>query len=243
MSTQICRRFTDDKWVVLRKRLIQNNAVQNDEAAWDCAINVFERRIKERFLSCIEALQQADSRADVEVATDAPPDCSTLPEDSSKNIVAVPGFAVMALCCLLIETLQSFREAPEPLPPVAGPCGYPTGDCIRPERSGAELFRVFLQLPSFGEAFRDQDVATAFVNGIRNGILHEAETRRWLIWREVPEGQIVEREGKRYHLNRTAFYHALRQEFEIYLGDLRDTRNVELRKRFVKKMNDIVKEC
>jgi hypothetical protein len=243
-STQICRGFTDDQWRALKKRLISNGVVQDDEAAWDCAIKVFERRIKERFLSCIEALEQADSRADVEVPICAPADCSTLPEDGNKKIV-VPGFAIMALCCLLIETLQSFRQAPRPPAQAGGPCSYPQGSCIKPQPSGGKLIKEFLQLASFGGAFTDNDgeAAKEFVSGIRNGILHEAETRGWVIWRDQPEGRIVEREDKRYRLNRTEFYQALRHEFEAYLGELRDTQKTDLRKRFIEKMDHIVEKC
>ncbi len=56
MSTRICLGFTDYQWKVLRVRLIRNDVLQCDEKAWDCAIEVFHRRIRERFLSCIEAL-------------------------------------------------------------------------------------------------------------------------------------------------------------------------------------------
>jgi hypothetical protein len=243
MSTQICRGFTDYQWRGLRNRLIQNGVVQNDEAAWDCATKVFEKRITERFLSCIDALQQADSRADVdEVPTGAPPDCSTLPKDSGVSIV-VPGFAIMALCCLLIETLASFREAPTPAGQAGGPCTYPKGNCIRPQPSGGKLIREFLQRTSFKNAFEDSAVAKDFVRGIRDGILHEAETRHWVIWREEPEDRIVNCEGKRYLLNRTAFYQALRSEFDAYLVDLRNPADVKLRARFIKKMDDIAEAC
>jgi hypothetical protein len=243
MSTKICRGFTDDQWRGLKKRLIQNGVVQNDEAAWDCAIKIFERRIKERFLSSIEALEKADSKAaDEEVAIDAPSDCSTLPKDSDTNIV-VPGFAIMALCCLLIETLESFRNSPAQAAQVGGPCTWPDGNCIRPQPLGGKLIREFLKRPSFGEAFTDDKVAKSFVRGVRDGILHEAETRHWVIWREEPKDQIIERAGKRYSLNRTAFVYALRQEFEAYLADLRDSQKEDLRKRFIKKMDNIVKNC
>jgi hypothetical protein len=241
MSTQICRGFTDKQWPTLKTRLIKDGDVQNDEAAWSCAIKVFERRIAERFLTSIEALERADSKADVEVPSDAPSDCSTLPVDLSGAGV-VPGFAIMALCCLLVETLASFRESPVPASRPTGPCPYPDGECIRPKPLGGKLIRNFLQRPSFKDAFANK-VAKNFVRGIRDGILHEAETRRWRIWREEPKDKIVECDGEGFSLNRTAFYQALRQEFRLYAADLRDPANLELRKRFVEKMDGIVKEC
>ncbi len=235
--TQICLGFTDEQWIRLRARL-----GQNDEAAWDCAVEVFERRIRERFLACIEALMDADSQCDVEIARGAPPDCSTLPDDGGERVV-VPGFVIMALCSLLIETLQSFRESLDEAAEVVGPCSYPAGRCIRPVASTTEQFKKFLRLPAFGGEFNDDQVATQFVRGVRNGILHEAETRGWVIWREEPPGRIVERQGDRYLLNRTEFYRALRCEFEKYLRELRDPANTSRRRRFMKKMDDVAKEC
>jgi hypothetical protein len=237
--TQICRGFTDEQWKGLGQRLIHN-----DEAAWSCAVDVFARRIRKRFLSCIDALQKADSgpNSDIPVPLGAPPDCSTLPDDRKKPIV-VPGFAIMALCCLLIETLQSFREARKQSSQVAGPCSYPQGPCIRPQSSTTDLFKMFLRLPAFRGEFNDDKVATSFVNGIRNGILHEAETRRWVIWRNVPTGRIIARRGRGYALNRTESYRALKTEFENYLQQLRDPQNQDRRKRFLEKTDDIVKEC
>jgi hypothetical protein len=44
-----------------------------------------------------------------------------------------------------------------------------------------------------------------------------------------------------YAVNRTEFYRALKSEFEKYLQELRLPASKDLRKRFVKKMNDIVK--
>jgi hypothetical protein len=227
--TQICRGFTDDQWRQLRSRL--NN---RDQSAWNCAIQVFERRITERFLSCIDVLIAADSRSDIVVTPNAPADSTSLPRDTKQ--IVVPGFAIMGLCCLLAETLQSFRHTPANVPGVTGPSVQAVGPVV------ADLFREFLKLPAFNNEFSDDRVATAFVNGVRNGILHEAETRRWLIWREDPPGQIVGRDGRKYVINRTKFYQALVSEFRAYLSDLGDDRNVELRARFVKKMSDIAKE-
>jgi hypothetical protein len=241
-TVQVCRGFTVAQWKKLYTRLMKpDGSNSDDQDAWCCAIEVFERRVRERFLSCIEALESADSRSDVSVPDDTPPDCSNLPQ---KNDAVVPGFAIMALCCLLAETLQSFRCKTEMPPNPQVPCLYPVGPCIRlPQTTTAETYKAFLRRPAFGSAFEDKPIASSFVNGIRNGILHEAETRGWVIWRNEPENQIAAKEGEGFALNRTAFYQALKNDFASYLGELRDPKSIELRSRFRTKMNDMTKEA
>ncbi len=233
---QICRGFTDEQWRGLRKGLDDN-----DESAWSCAIEIFERRISERFLSCIDVLMNADSKLDVTVASGTPADCSTLPHDAGRPVV-VPGFAILALCCLLAETLQSFRASPAQAPNQTGPCTFPAGRCIKPTTT--DQFMTFLSRPAFNDAFKDGKVAKQFVQGVRNGILHEAETRRWVIWRDEPAGHIVEQlSPKRYAVNRGEFFRALKREFEDYVKELGDPANAQLRARFLKKMDDVTKQC
>ena len=53
-----------------------------------------------------------------------------------------------------------------------------------------------------------------FVRGVRNGIFHEAETRKWVIWREEPAGEIAAQEDDGYALNRSLFYAAAEKELE-----------------------------
>src|SRR5712691_8700083 len=115
------------------------------------------------------------------------------------------------------------------------------GPCIKPSPDTTGQLIKFLRRPAFRGAFAVDKTAKSFVHGIRNGILHEAETRKWVIWREVPS-QMVEPQEDGYALNRTMFYEAVKQEFESYLTDLRDPANGKLRERFKKKMNDICKE-
>lgn len=49
MPVQICRGFTDEQWRAIRLRLDKG-----DESAWPCALEVFERRIKERLYCSVD---------------------------------------------------------------------------------------------------------------------------------------------------------------------------------------------
>jgi hypothetical protein len=193
MEASLCFGFPKSEWKSLNIKL-----GDDDEDAWSQAIGIFERRIRERFLSCIDALIKADTK-------------SELPPESQCSEICTPGFSIMALCCLLIETLQGFREQPPP--------------------GIADEFKSFLLRPAFADTFRDDAIASRFVSGIRNGILHEAETRRWVIWRDEPVNQIVAPEDDGFALNRSLFYKAVKEEFDLYLRDLGEPSNKLLRDR------------
>lgn len=186
--------------------------------------------MRERFFNCIDALFVADTKPDLQ-----PPEAGQI-----RN--CVPGFSIMALCCLLIDTLQGFREKPPHPATPTGPCTFPSGSCIKPPPGTREQFESFLRLPPFGGTFRHDALAAKFVRGIRNGILHEAATRSWVIWRDEPEGQIVAAQEDGFALNRTLFYEAVGREFESYLRELREPSNQALRQRFKKRMDEICKE-
>ena len=215
MKADLCFGFSKSKWEELSQKL-----AGADENAWREAIGVFERRMRERFLSSI------DTRPDL------------LPSDSANSGHCIPGFAIIALCCLLIETLQGFREAAAVAANPAGPCSFPPGPCIKPPSGTNQQFIAFLRRPAFGGVFND-DVARRFVSGIRNGMLHEAETRKWVIWREEPASEIAAKDEDGYALNRSLFYQAVKEEFERYLRELHDPANKELRQRFKGKMDDL----
>lgn len=223
MATQICRGFTDEQWKVLRTRLIHpTNDLIDDESAWACSIEVFKRRIEERFISPIEALERCDSRKDIDIDLNATPDCWSLPPEDGTAVI-VPGFAIMAICCLLIETLHSFRE--------------------KRAKTTKGAFECFLRRSSFNGAFEDKETAKAFVCGVRDGILHDAETRQYVIWRDEPAGKIVAREGHVYNLNRTALFDAIKTEFRSYLIELRAGTSKDLRLNFIEKMDAVVDQC
>jgi hypothetical protein len=202
VRADLCFRFSSTDWENLR--------IDHDEGTWSEAIGVFERWMKERFFTCIDALVEADTKPDLKSAGSPP------------GAHCIPGFSIIALCCLLVETIQGFRTGASPYT--------------------KELFIKFLRRPAFGAAFAEDKIAECFVTGIRHGILHEAETRKWVIWREAPS-QIVEPWEDGYALNRTLFCEAVRQEFDAYVRELRDPSNGELRKKFQKKMGDICRKA
>jgi len=238
--TQICRGFTTAQWRRLSETLGAVTGQGQEEVGWRLAIDVFERRMRERFLSCIEALELADSKSDVEPTAESQGADAELPADNDGPVV-VPGFSIMALCCLLIETLQSFRVVTETPTEGLGTRSVPNVPDGRSALSTSDLFAAFLQLPAFRGEF-EHPIARRFVSGLRNGVLHEAETRRWVIWREEPRCRLVEEVSTspwRYAVNRTAFYAAIKVEFLRYVDDLRNPQNHGLRKRFVEKMDRI----
>src|SRR5229473_2448176 len=115
--------WTRDDWKAL------DFSIEKD---WQIAIDIFEDRIRSRFLDVVESFQS----------------------------MQFSGFAVIAIDCLLIETLQQFYE----------------GKAETPQRKVEQYFVNFLTQTSFGEFF-DDDKAKKFYLQIRNGILHQAEVK------------------------------------------------------------------
>lgn len=166
------------------------------EDDWQKAIKIFECRIRGRFLNQVEMMA---------------PD-------------AFAGFAVMALDCLLIETLQQFYEGKR-----------------RTEGLIKDAFCRFLTRSSFNAHF-DRESAAKFYYYIRNGILHQAEikggSRIWM------RGDILVADAPNNNgliINRELFHQQLVREFEDYLARLRknDPPDKELRRRFRAKMDAI----
>lgn len=133
MDADLCFGFTKTRWEKLSQKLDGN-----DERAWVEAIEVLERRMNERFFSSIDALVAADTRPDAPSS------------DPSNTPPCIPGFSIMALCCLLIETLQGFQEGVV-VPDPAGPCTFPTGPCIKPPPGTNQQFKNFLRRSAFGK--------------------------------------------------------------------------------------------
>lgn len=166
------------------------------ESDWQKAIDIFEDRIRGRFLVIIDKIQKYE----------------------------FAGFSVMALDCLLIETLQQFFE----------------GVHETPRGQSETYFRRFLTQTSFAPFF-DDDKSRLFFDHIRCGILHQAEvkgnsriiiTERTPMVRQVENGLVI---------NRWLFHQQLVCEFNHYVARLRqnDPVNTDLRTKFRAKMDAI----
>jgi len=172
------------------------------EKDWEQGIAIFVDRIQGRFFNFVDKIKD-DTYA---------------------------GFAVMALDCLLIETLQQFREGVEESSIVVNG---------RTKGQSKEFFKRFLTKTSFKKYFND-DMAVIFFKKIRCGILHQAEIKgdsRIRICKSDPLVKKTDNEG--LIINRQLFHMQLEEVFREYVEDLRDPANSDLREKFKNKMNFI----
>lgn len=169
------------------------------EEDWQRAVDILEDRIRGRFFDIVDKIQ-GESFA---------------------------GFAVMALDCLLIETLQQFFE----------------GVHETPSGKSREYFEKFLTQTAFREDF-DGEMAQAFYRKIRCGILHQAEIRgNSRIRIDAPDLVSWTDDCRGLIINRKKFHQKLESVFQKYLAWLRDGADQDLRKKFRRKMDAICEEA
>jgi hypothetical protein len=150
-------------------------------------------RFKERYFDPIEAIEERDAS----------------------------GFAMMALCCLVIESLESFY------------CGWPSS-----RNKSAQAFRQFFSRePAFGPL---ASVAGDFFVNVRCGIHHQGETTgRWRIWKV---GSLFE--PTTLSINARAFRKALISSLEHYAFSLTDPSTpLERWTNCEKKLRAIIANC
>lgn len=139
------------------------------------------------------------------------------------------GFSIMANCCLLIETLQSFKNGWE--------------DTKSPRSSQA--FRDFFSTESEFSEFVDID----FYKNIRCGILHQGETYGgWKLNRgnkkgsKKPPKKLIDKSTK--EINCIDFAKKLENSLKIYSEKLKDAEwNSKLWDNFRTKMDKIISNC
>lgn len=167
--------------------------INSDSEAWNDAINIFRERIYGRFINQIELLNN----------------------NAERN-----GFASMALCCLLIDTMYKFEH---------GSIATNYNEIKYEEMLMKYMNDVFISL----------DVARAFYKGIRCGILHSGETQSGCML-SVTCNHIIEVQGNglntKINVNVIDFSNRVIQYINdytnrLYMGD------IQTRKKFIKKMN------
>ena len=167
---------------------------------WVPAVEILAGRIHERFIEPIDYLIAA--------------------EEPKSAIERRFGFAVLAIDCLLVETLGAFIDGLEDTDRKSGP-----------------TFCKFLTTRPLFSAYFTENLANRFYKEFRCGILHQAEVGgESKVWSVGPLVQVVD---DRIIVNRNKFHEQLKAEFENYLAELRDPKNADLRKNFCKKMDFI----
>lgn len=166
----------------------------NDEGEWNVAIDIVEDRIKGRFSKWIDQIETS----------------------------RFSGFAVIALDCLLLETIYGFQQ------------GASTKDTKAAYKS--LLTSSFLGF--------DQATAESFTENVRHGVIHDTETRKgWLIEMSRPAEGIVERDSLgTFVLNRIHFHAALKELLDDWLARLRSGDDIDARQKMKTRMEQIIEK-
>ncbi|MGA2328721.1 MAG: gamma-glutamylcyclotransferase family protein [Bryobacteraceae bacterium] len=194
-TTELASGFTVGRYCELRPDLTSD---EPQSVVWHEVLGAMRRRIDERFLKPIHGLARFDKR------------------DELPNR---PGFAILALDCLLIDTIQSFRE----------------GRASTGEVSPAHSFKTFLSSPNFSDFKKNE--RGEFFQYVRNAILHNGETRKdWRI--RIDTRRMLERDPKTKTrtINRRLFHAAVIREFRRLHATLR-AGDSSARKQFLRRMD------
>lgn len=133
------------------------------------------------------------------------------------------GFAVMAVCCLLIETLEAF---------------YQGWEATQTKGRSRDAFRNFFNREDRFSSLNNH--AGPFYGHVRCGILHQGETTGG--WRVRRTGPFFDQSEKT--INATKFHNAASKALDNYKNELIGSGwDSPLWKNFRKKMNKIIKNC
>lgn len=174
-----------------------NLTLQSSEFDWNTAVTIFKDRIEGRFLNQIDLLS---------------------------NDVNANGFTIMALNCLLIETLYQFKE----------------GKDKTPSRCNKDVYSNFL-IQEFPGVFNIKNIAESFYTDIRCGILHSAQTKNESRLSDR-EDVVVTFEGNALVVSVKGLSSLLKTYFEHYLQKLADPNEVTLRNNFINKMKFVCRK-
>lgn len=176
-----------------------NLSMGSSEEDWNRAIEMFDDRIDGRFFDVINVL---------------------------KNNLVIPqsGFSIMALDCLLIETLMQFKN------------GY----SVTPKGCNKKEYTNFLK-DEFPNEFPTKKIAELFYKDIRCGILHSAETKNGsdLTFNESSVIKMIASNKIRVDIMKIT--RMLESYYKDYIRKLNDDNCSELRRKFIEKMDFVCK--
>ena len=172
---------------------------------WNMAVDIFEDRMNGRFFNQIKILEK----------------------NKDREVGKFAGFAIIALDCLIIETLQQFYNGQEETP-----------------SNHSNAFHDFFQKSNVFKAFFTSKGKTfIFYSHIRCGLLHQAQTKMkslihirnepilaWANVKKKTDGILVQRQ---------LFHQEIITVFTNYCNELRNPINTMLRTNFKAKMDFI----
>lgn len=172
---------------------------RHDAPDWQKAIQIFDDRIRGRFFDPVDELIGSEKRY---------------------------GFSILAIDCLVMETLQGFREGR-----------------VHHHRKSKEIFKRFLlrwQLftDSLPEGATADDLAGRFYAECRCALLHSGSTGEKLTVGISGKAFDFRSDGT-LKINRTKLHVGLKKTFAEYLAELRIPESKKLRKDFKTKMDAI----
>lgn len=131
------------------------------------------------------------------------------------------GFSIMAVSCLVIESLESFKN------------GWETT-----RNRSEQSFKQFLTREEEFEEFKD--CPKEFYKHIRCGILHQSETTGG--WKIRRKGKLFDKDSKT--INATKFLESLQKALKRYIEDLKkDQWDSELWDNLRRKLRFIIHNC
>ncbi len=186
------------------------NLTKSYSADWEEGAKIVKDRIHGRYLAQIETL---DNHLDDE-------------------IWEYSGFLIIAVDCMVIETLNQFHLGIEDT----------NKEYIK---RNWKSFRDFFSSSQFFKAHFDDDKSFIFYDHIRNGLLHQAQTKKKTLI-NFKETEMVRQANpidinEGIILNRRGFHEALVNEFESYIKKLRtdEITHDTLREKCIDKMSTI----
>jgi DNA integrity scanning protein DisA with diadenylate cyclase activity len=194
-----------------------NLHISSSVSDWQVAVDIFENRYSYRFIKQINVLR----------------------ENPSKETAIYSGFAIMALNCLLIETLNQFLY------------GVNDTDELKREKAIKHINKVegtFIDFLTNSKSFKAHfkpNTASIFYHQIRCGLLHQAETKKGsrIVIDKKQKSMVEEISNNGISIRRDIFTDSLITEYDNYkICLLTEPTDEHLRENFIKKMNMICDE-